>query len=82
MVRTTRNCALPLVMRASAAAAFPRGCVSIMDRTPEISANLELGAVLQAPRSDHLISSARVATSLAAGMGRERGAPCPAHCAP
>jgi hypothetical protein len=38
IVRTTRNCALPLIMRAYASAAFSSGYVSIMARTPVSSA--------------------------------------------
>ena len=38
IVKTTRNCALPLIMRAQASAAFSIGQVSIIGRTPVSSA--------------------------------------------
>ena len=39
MVRTTRNSAFPLIMRAYPSAAFASGYFSIIGRTPVISAN-------------------------------------------
>src|SRR6202022_12994 len=39
IVRTTRNSAFPLIMRAYPSAAFASGYSSIMGRTPVISAN-------------------------------------------
>jgi len=39
MVRTTRNLAFPLIMRAYPSAAFASGYFSIIGRTPVISAN-------------------------------------------
>jgi len=42
IVRTTRNSAFPLIMRAYPSAAFPSGYFSIMGRTPVISANLRV----------------------------------------
>src|ERR1700732_190736 len=39
IVRTTRNSAFPLIMRAYPSAAFASGYFSIMGRTPVISAN-------------------------------------------
>jgi len=39
MVRTTRNSAFPLVIRAEPSAAFASGYFSIIGRTPSIFAN-------------------------------------------
>jgi len=44
IVRTTRNCALPLSMRAYASPAFSSGYVSIIGRTPVSSAKFSVSS--------------------------------------